>query len=422
MINKLLLTGIGAIMISVTIAQPLGVLGNNVSSTCPGSSTSISAIASGGDGGPYTYLWMPGGLSGSMVNVAPTSSTTYTVTATDGSSNSGTTTITVNVPSPISVFVSPTDTICIGQTSSIYAMATGGTPGYSYSWSPSVGTGGGPFNVNPTSTTYYHVIAVDANGCLSAMQTATVFVFPAISLTTNSLPVCSGKPAFISATTSGGTGGPYTYSWSNGVTSSSQLIIPAISSGTVTYTVSVNDGCSAVVNAIAYVTVMPNPIADFSTSIAVNTVSFTNLSSPGSYMGGWNFGDGNSSTIENPVHTYASAGSYNVLLKRVTPTGCLDSISQTIIVTGINEFYLNPSVTISPNPFNTSAILELKGKKNNFKNTYFLLFDLLGKEMRKIEITSNNIVIEKENLSRGVYLYKVINENEIFATGKLTIE
>jgi len=45
----------------------------------------------------------------------------------------------------------------------------------------------------------------------------------------------------------------------------------------------------------------------------------------------WNFGDGTTSTIQNPTHTYSSAGNYNVKLV----VGCpKDSVSKTIAVTG----------------------------------------------------------------------------------------
>ncbi|MCG8335465.1 MAG: M28 family peptidase [Proteobacteria bacterium] len=47
----------------------------------------------------------------------------------------------------------------------------------------------------------------------------------------------------------------------------------------------------------------------------------------------WNFGDGNTSTLQNPVHTYATAGSYNVSLAVTDSTGGTDSISKNVTVT-----------------------------------------------------------------------------------------
>src|SRR5207247_10827144 len=45
----------------------------------------------------------------------------------------------------------------------------------------------------------------------------------------------------------------------------------------------------------------------------------------------WNFGDGVTSTLQNPNHTYSKSGSFNVCLKIVNSLGnCSDSICQTV--------------------------------------------------------------------------------------------
>lgn len=65
-----------------------------------------------------------------------------------------------------------------------------------------------------------------------------------------------------------------------------------------------------------------NPVADFSasatTGLAPLTVQFTDLSQPGSLpITGWlwSFGDGTTSTLQNPSHTYTAAGAYTVSLQ-----------------------------------------------------------------------------------------------------------
>ena len=54
------------------------------------------------------------------------------------------------------------------------------------------------------------------------------------------------------------------------------------------------------------------PVADFSASPtsgrAPLAVTFTNSSSGNVTSYSWNFGDGSTSTGQNPVHTYATAG------------------------------------------------------------------------------------------------------------------
>ncbi|MBK0404565.1 PKD domain-containing protein [Adhaeribacter sp. BT258] len=68
------------------------------------------------------------------------------------------------------------------------------------------------------------------------------------------------------------------------------------------------------------VNIQPNtipPVSDFSADQTITcngVVNFTDLSqnNPTSWL--WNFGDGNTSTLQNPIHTYATQGTYNVTL------------------------------------------------------------------------------------------------------------
>ncbi len=47
----------------------------------------------------------------------------------------------------------------------------------------------------------------------------------------------------------------------------------------------------------------------------------------------WDFGDGNTSTLNNPTHTYDSAGTYTVLLTGSSAnTGCLDTFSMPLVI------------------------------------------------------------------------------------------
>lgn len=71
-----------------------------------------------------------------------------------------------------------------------------------------------------------------------------------------------------------------------------------------------------------------NPVASFNYSISGYTVDFSNSSEFGSQYS-WNFGDGNGSTSVNPVHTFASAGSYTVSL--TTTNDCGSDTYSTVI-------------------------------------------------------------------------------------------
>lgn len=67
------------------------------------------------------------------------------------------------------------------------------------------------------------------------------------------------------------------------------------------------------------------PVADFTGTPTAGTsplqVSFTDLSTNNSTSWQWNFGDGNSSTLKNPEHTYQNAGTYAVKLTAINSHG-----------------------------------------------------------------------------------------------------
>ncbi|RBL92594.1 hypothetical protein DF182_08430 [Chitinophaga flava] len=77
------------------------------------------------------------------------------------------------------------------------------------------------------------------------------------------------------------------------------------------------------------VLVAPPPTADFDFTPAKATentpVTFTNLSQGGATRALWNFGDGDTTSIWNPVHQYLRTGTYNVCLTSSNPEGCTET-------------------------------------------------------------------------------------------------
>jgi PKD repeat protein len=59
------------------------------------------------------------------------------------------------------------------------------------------------------------------------------------------------------------------------------------------------------------------------------TVNFIDNSTGNSAFWLWNFGDGNTSTNQNPLHTYVSQGTYDVTLTVTNEDGIDDSITKT---------------------------------------------------------------------------------------------
>jgi PKD repeat protein len=106
-------------------------------------------------------------------------------------------------------------------------------------------------------------------------------------------------------------------------------------------------GYSNVANTITLAT---PPSADFTYSAIYTEVTFTDASSDsdGTVVGwSWNFGDGSSSSVQNPVHTFTDAGTYNVSLSVTDNHGASDSTLQSITVDAplFTNFYASSETT-----------------------------------------------------------------------------
>ncbi len=85
---------------------------------------------------------------------------------------------------------------------------------------------------------------------------------------------------------------------------------------------------------VKVINVRPKPVVQFDANPTYGTtpltVQFDNLSPTG--IAHWNFGDGSTSTIFEPQHTYNDTGKYKVILLLTDEYGCYDSSSKIILV------------------------------------------------------------------------------------------
>ncbi|MBK9449663.1 MAG: choice-of-anchor D domain-containing protein [Bacteroidetes bacterium] len=161
---------------SVTIAQPAAALAATETHTnvgCFGASTGAIDLTVTGGTSAYTYLWSNGATTEDLSGLA---AGTYTVTITDANGCSTTASATVGEPaSALAVAPSNSGNVCqAGSNSNLLSNATGGTPGYTYLWTPGNVT---TQNVNNVGAGTYNVTVTDANGC-TATGSTTVGTFP----------------------------------------------------------------------------------------------------------------------------------------------------------------------------------------------------------------------------------------------------
>lgn len=95
--------------------------------------------------------------------------------------------------------------------------------------------------------------------------------------------------------------------------------------------VAANSGsCADSIQKVSYITISPSPIASFtgdnlSGCQVPHTVQFTDAST-GALAWFWDFGDGTTSTLQNPTHTYTDDSVYTVSLMVASNIGCTNSL------------------------------------------------------------------------------------------------
>ncbi len=221
--------------------------------------------------GAVTYAWMPDptltSTTGSVVNANPVNTTTYGVTGTSGWGCTATNTLTVTVNSNPSI-ITISYSICPGEAAVITSTpsVTGGT----YQWLPDNQTTAS-ITEAPTNATNYTVV-YSVNGC-TATATSSVTIKPVPNLTVNSVSICPGQSAVLTAIPSI-TGGTYMWAPNSQTTSFITESPSSATSYNVTYSLA---GCTN--TATATINFNANPVlvltASMQTIAPLDEVSIT---------------------------------------------------------------------------------------------------------------------------------------------------
>ncbi len=197
----------------------------------------------------------------------------------------------------------------------------------------------------------YIIIIIPQTGPCNNNQPDTIIitildVIP-LQITTVADTICPNENATISASATDGMPG-YDYSWSNNLgTAATANIIPGPPTST-QYTVTVTDTCGNVSTQTAWV-IVTQPLAAFTFSYATsNSVDFVNTSTP-TVSWFWDFGDGNTSTLQSPSHTYPNDQTYTFIVTLIVTdaNGCTDTITETITI--YPDFYFWAPNAFTPN-------------------------------------------------------------------------
>ena len=302
---------------------PAANAGNDVT-ICFGDSTLLTA--SGG----IAYSWLVHGSPNSTITVSPASTQDYVVQVTDmyGCQNSDTVRVTVNLL-PLAN-AGPDAIICPGNSTTLT-----GSGGVNYEWSPG-GVLGASITVSPATPTDYVVEVTGANGC-SQMDTAHVGLHPVpVARFMLPGPVCANENLTFLNQGSVSSGWVAQNLWRFGDGNVSMDVHPSHAYGaTGFYDVKListsNEGCVDSIEHPVYVN--ENPVADFTTPsmCARITGEFHDLStiSNGAIVSWeWEFGDGETSSLQNTTHAYQTDGNYDVRLSVISDSGCSGTLAR----------------------------------------------------------------------------------------------
>jgi PKD repeat protein len=240
------------------------------------------------------------------------------------------------------------------------------------SWFWSFGDGGTSSVKNPT---YSYTTAGTYTVILTATNTAGSNTVTKGGYITVSKVASAPVAAFIPNVTTGtvpfgvqfvdlSTNSPASWIWSfgDGTTSSLQNPVHTYSTAgtyTVTMTATNAGGSRTVTKADCIVAsgVATIPVASFLSTVTSGTAPLTiqfvdsSINSPTSWI--WSFGDGNTSTLENPSHTYTTAGTYTVTLIATNTAGSTTASTAGYITVG----YAVPVAGFTSNVTNGTAPL-----------------------------------------------------------------
>lgn len=283
-----------------------------------------------------------------------------------------------------------------------------------------------------TSNTYYasmpglyNMVKTNQNGCSdSASVGVMVMEAPASALTVSADTICGGDSTLLGLTPGGAPG----YQWyvdGNMIPGATGDSLWAIGPGEYTVTLMWNSqGCvDSLVSSM--VSVNPMPMANFTQSADTvwlgQSVTFTDGSADG--VVGYDFGDGNTSTMSSPTHTYGATGSYTVT-QTVTNDCGSDTFTGTVVVIdtpiGITDPLLIAGLTVAPNPFND--LTEVRFETVRSGHVSVAVYNLLGERVVLLEdgllqagahsVRWNGRDAEGREATAGMYMLRIRMEGQ----------
>jgi PKD repeat protein len=125
----------------------------------------------------------------------------------------------------------------------------------------------------------------------------------------------------------------------------------------------------------------------------------------------WDFGDGNTSNVQNPgSNTYANTGTY-VVTQIVTNGGCSDTVVYQVIITTLsaNGLMSEDALEIYPNP--SQGVFNIRLGDEGGRTVQLSILDVNGKEVFFKNLQDNAThAIDITSLAKGNYVLRLTHE------------
>ena len=289
------------------------------------------------------------------------------------------------------------DSLISGEpTNFIATISSGGVAPFSYAWSfgdNASGIGDTVSHIYQSAGTYaYQVNVSDVNGCMGSCSGAVIIStrLKAAFVASPSSGCATLKANFFNSSIYG-----ITYHWNFGDGTTSILTNPShYYSNPGTYNVTLmafgatGTDSSTVTSQIFVYT---SPVANFQAFISGDSAYLAD-NSVDALSWHWNFGDGATDTIQNPIHVYAGNGNYSISLIVSNAYGCSDTTSKPAFVkiqVGISDLVSDPRFRVFPNPFTDQLHISIAPETEST-----LIISLMNMEGQKI-------ISENKTISKG---------------------
>lgn len=355
--------------ISASLAEPTALsISATTTVTCAGGTDGTATASMTSLLGTVSYNWYDAGGQTTATAIGLSPGTYHCAASSTVGCNDTVAVVITESPALVVQLTTQTISCSSGNTGSISAAVSGGTPEYSYLWN--TGTTNSSL-LNLTAGTY-SVTVTDLNNCSTTVNAILTEPAPLSLLSlTSDQTICPGNSTTLIASGAGGNSA-YTYTWSeNGTvigTGAAITVTPATTNSN--YCVVLTEACGSPSVTDCMTITFPTPIVpsftvDKTTSCEPGTFVFTNTTTNSTDIASilLEFGDGQSELFANGTtsvsHVYQDPQTYDLYLTVTSIFGCAYTVSMNEMVTVI----ANPvaAFNLSANPttiFETTILMQ----------------------------------------------------------------